>query len=573
MAEKCYWIFCFVPPASTSEARIFTFAEFLSALALLVVLYTISDFRYKFRLAITPGYLYQTTFAVIIFVGMGSLVGELWNAEGWWVLKSAGLNFYRWQTLLGVLFLGAFLTWAWYAFLRPPIFSKRNALTYVRAVYRVVVKGSDEELRIVANELSRSTDSIMRIYSEKPPQKTETRKPRAWDYVHDLLLLIANRKLCRHIVASSPVTAITLFDAAVKHKAYSAPLGMFARTISAEAIANVDSILHHEDDEYHDGLMGQIQPWRTAIFGNYQLMEVLGQRHSSPLDVSYKYYFDWKAVHWEAYASVVLTALNAYLTADRRHGISHCLGDAFRILEHGASCLRGLNGVGEGAWQDDRFRRFRAITEFYKSATKALDEAEKPPHPNPRPRDGYGVNDIYDDLADLGLHILMDASQVGSPQDLSWAVQHNTAWTALFERFRKNGRAGRAVEQKLRRKVIDEIRSIEAFPNYRNARLIGLLLNVLGTNEHAKKEKGYRDASRRLARVVLPLVKKNYLKLRHEYPDVADWMLVGGISFDEEEGRIVKTYAKLIDREPRRTYLQLDPFVPPPQPLPVASEG
>jgi hypothetical protein len=58
MDEKWYWVSCFVPHVSNAApADIFTFAEYLAAVALLVVLYTITDFRYRFRLSITPRYL------------------------------------------------------------------------------------------------------------------------------------------------------------------------------------------------------------------------------------------------------------------------------------------------------------------------------------------------------------------------------------------------------------------------------------------------------------------------------------------------------------------------------------
>ena len=56
-------------------------------------------------------------------------------------------------------------------------------------------------------------------------------------YANDMLLLIANRKFCRYLVASSPLTAIHFLDAVAETKAYRVPIGLFVQNVSTEAIA------------------------------------------------------------------------------------------------------------------------------------------------------------------------------------------------------------------------------------------------------------------------------------------------------------------------------------------------
>jgi hypothetical protein len=92
MNEICYWYICFVPVSISPATKIFGFSEFLAAIALLAVLYTITDVRYKFRIAITPGSLYVTTFGIIAAIGFQTLLTEIWIAEGWWVPKTIGLT-------------------------------------------------------------------------------------------------------------------------------------------------------------------------------------------------------------------------------------------------------------------------------------------------------------------------------------------------------------------------------------------------------------------------------------------------------------------------------------------------
>ena len=120
-----HWLFCtrhlfgicFVPPANESASSIFGFSEFISALALLAIVYTVSDVRYRFRVAVAPWPLFRLTYCLIAFIGAATLLTEVWVREKWlvpdiWVTKSI------WQGCLGTLFLILVLTWMWYAFIK-----------------------------------------------------------------------------------------------------------------------------------------------------------------------------------------------------------------------------------------------------------------------------------------------------------------------------------------------------------------------------------------------------------------------------------------------------------------------
>src|SRR6266542_5416442 len=158
--EVCYSLFCFVPPQATTAPKIFGFAEFLAAMALLVVLFTIIDTRFKFRLAVTPGAIYPVTFGLVVVIGLGTLFSELWLAEGWWVPRTA-LTRSMLQGIFALLFLVAFLEWMYYAFLRPPSFGRRNARRFAETLYAVIVKGDDSELPVIADELRRSAATLV----------------------------------------------------------------------------------------------------------------------------------------------------------------------------------------------------------------------------------------------------------------------------------------------------------------------------------------------------------------------------------------------------------------------------
>jgi hypothetical protein len=87
--------------------------------------------------------------------------------------------------------------------------------------------------------------------------------------------------------------------------------------------------------------------------------------------------------------------------------------------------------------------------------------------------------------------------------------------------------------------------------------VLGFCLNVIGMEEGKSKEDFRRDAYA-LAKVVHSWARKHYLSMRQENPDVADSVLIGSISFDEANSRLVKTYAKGLNREAPKTYLDLE---------------
>src|SRR5262245_50107445 len=97
--------------------------------------WTIADARYRFRVSTTPLPLQGITYAVVATVGGLALLTDLWRAEQWLVPRGHLLTPPLWQAILGGLFLITFLTWAWFAFIHPPVYGKRNARRFAHTLY------------------------------------------------------------------------------------------------------------------------------------------------------------------------------------------------------------------------------------------------------------------------------------------------------------------------------------------------------------------------------------------------------------------------------------------------------
>ena len=160
---QCVHLFfgiCFVPIQGT--ASLFGFKDFIAALALLIIVYTVSDIRYRFRVAVAPISLFKITYVLIAFIGFGTLATDIWISEKWLVPDSL-LTTAIWQGILGALQLGLVITWMRYGFINPPIFGRSNFKRYAQELYRIVLKGSEAELPVIAHELAASAKSLVTL--------------------------------------------------------------------------------------------------------------------------------------------------------------------------------------------------------------------------------------------------------------------------------------------------------------------------------------------------------------------------------------------------------------------------
>ncbi len=287
---------CLVHPSRGSTEHFFGFAEFITALTLIAVVFTISDTRYRFRIAVAPIPLIPISYWVSTAIGILVLLSDIWFAERW-LLPDFLSDQVIWQGVLGGLFLFLVLAWIYFAFLNPARFGRINAKRYTMVMYRIIVRGDDAELATIADELGRSVQRIADMsfsaFRGGPPPDTYPRHAR---YAHELLLLIGNRKFCRQVVARAPGTAIALFQRISEKQSYYLPVRQFTKNLSAEAIQNIDSILYHEDEGYDSGLLGYVKPFSAAVFGDYRLVEGLGGSFGSPLDIDYKAVNTWDAI-------------------------------------------------------------------------------------------------------------------------------------------------------------------------------------------------------------------------------------------------------------------------------------
>lgn len=550
--DQCFVGMCF-SPLDSATPKIFGFSEFLAGLALMILAWTIADVRYRLRIRSAPIPLQEMTFGVVVAVGVLTLVTDLWRAEEWLVPRGGLLSPAAWQAMLAGVFLLTFLTWTWFAFIRPPTYGKRNAERFAQTLYRFILKGSPSDLTVVADELAYSAKSLVRNATNRGRYERGTRGkngkerglevPKVEAYANDILLLIADKRICRAIVESSPATALAVFVEMGRTKKYGIQVGTFARNVVNEAIRDKDSFLYHEAEGYESGLMGYVKPLSQAMFANYELVNSVG----TMLDPDYSKRLAWDSENWEAYCRLVLTTFQDYVNSG---GWEHSavLFRAKDCIEHAADDLYKLDGTAN-TWDSDSVRRLRVAMDFARDAVKILDGKGVPEHLCLRIRKGssHHGETIYDHIASLIYELIYSAAAVRSPQLECWTIQHNLVWGQLFGFNHMNGAAGRTIKFKLRRLMYDEIADMKRFPNFKGARILGFCLNVMGLE---LKQVDHARDSRTLHKAVLAWTRRNYTGLHEHNPRIAENCLVDGIAFEADKLRIVKTHSPGLRRDP-----------------------
>jgi hypothetical protein len=273
-------------------------------------------------------------------------------------------------------------------------------------------------------------------------------------------------------VEAAPAAAWAVFGEIADAKKHGVQIGVFARNILNEALANKNSFLFHETDGYQSGLIGVHQPLSQAMFGNYEIVSAIPLM----LDIDWKARGRWDEEQWTAYCRVVLITLRSYLDQGHR-GQSSVLYSAMRIIEEATGDLHTLNGTAV-AWSGaEPLDRLGAVRQFIQDAIEMLEESEVPPHIKLPVNETRQRWTIYDDVAELIQKVIHHAAYVQQPTDLCWSVQYVSVWSPVFRNY-DSKRALRIIEHKVRRLLYNDIRNMTRSPNY--ARVLAFCLNVMG---------------------------------------------------------------------------------------------
>lgn len=569
-ASDCGKYFCYFS-LDEKEVRLFGFPEFLAGLALMVLAWTIADFRYRFRVRTSPLVsLPPTTFFAMAACGMLTLLTDLWRAESWSVLEGNLITPLQWQASLGAMFLVVFLMWAWFALIKPARFGRSNAWRYAKQLYLGILRSHPSELPELADELSRSAGEIVRSAFTVNEVRAINQRGARWAtkwwhfrtrwardhrrFAYEIMQMMAERKFCRTVVATSPLTALAFFSECAQAKKFDVPLSTFAKNITTEAIARKDSFAYHEVSGHYTGFFGQQKPLTHALYGNISLMEAMDQ----VLDVEYDERDRWLSREWEAYFRLFSVTFAAFSKERVNQSPPSFINRAIGLIERCVWDLRWKKDELDTWPESDAVARFRISFDTAMRCLNSLDQnAWTPPSARWVHQEKKTYHDVYSQLAEAIYELVLIASTVGKSWSAAWTVQHNIAWNGLFDDYH-DGPSLLAVQRRVLRLMFDQVVEMERLPTPKGAAILGMSLNVLGLEDHSGSSRSVRTYHR----FILGWVKRNYVSMAGNHPTIAAACLVEGLEYDAVNARLVKTHAGFMGREPTQTYFALDRCVP-----------
>src|SRR5207245_11695958 len=118
------------------------------------------------------------------------------------------------------------------------------------------------ELPETIHELGGSVCPLVRVATnkEKPqrragPKSSSANVPDVEVCANQILLPMADRKVCRTIVNPSPITGILLFEEVSRTERFGVPVDIFGRNLVSEALNNRDSFLFTEPEGHEAGVL------------------------------------------------------------------------------------------------------------------------------------------------------------------------------------------------------------------------------------------------------------------------------------------------------------------------------
>lgn len=523
----------------------------------MILAWTTTDVRYRFRVQVATVPLQRLTFVLIGLIGSLTLLTDLWRARGWQVPAAPAsfpLSFTpeTWQALLGATFFIIFMTWAFFAYIKPSVFGRANARRYAEAVHHFFFNAPASDQAIIAQELAFSARELVKYATEHDPATTSSaeRQPsNTQRYANTLLLLIGNPSFCRTLIANAPGTAfyfLQAIDTLGKHKLFF--FQAFSRNFVNEALRNKDSFLYHEESGYASGLMGYDKPFTTLMFANYRMVKGLDSL-LDPDDVQEKGRLD--SSQWKAYCRLVITAIEGCIKAQETQN-SAVLD---RAIGHIKNALFDLNTLGTNAdSRDDIFARLEVVFEFIGQVRSLLMYYNPASSPLKREQDDP-VSGLHDSIAELIEAVIRVAAKVREPLEHCRHL-HAELWEGLMG-FSHN-KSCWLLNAKVCKLIFGRIRDIRT-PASTGCHLLGFCLNVMSL-DYQYDGRHYQSDRRLLHRAVLAWTRKHYLKLYHRNPAINDSCLCEGISLDLQNTRLIMAYPANTRRsEARYEYLTLNP--------------
>jgi len=545
-----------VPVYSNQSSFSFGFPEFITLLAVLLVVLSASDYQTKYRFSLMRFNVKK--WALIVSASSGTILLVFDVAEAFaWQVPSLIANADVWRAAIAVMSLVFIVYLIYCAVIRVPKYTTALAGRFLTVHHRIVMRGDKEELRVLADNLGHFILDVIRLSNQTSVRNGQNKNTA--ELANTFLYLLENDRLSAVVANTRPDLICLVFknigpsDTALNY------LAGFCNGAAWALIEDETSALHQECSSNNTGLLGYFGDVGKAVFGQVDLVEELGRSAYSPLDLPYLTAKNLNEKQYQAYMHGAKIFVKALIESSQSRYRNVCQADSYvfnRLLDFGRETwLSHLEGT-ENPYEDVAFTCFRARVEFIRFIIEELG-AQEIQATQLRVSKRHYSRDIYDKLAHCIVELIPRTADVRNPTMTAWMVQYNTFWSEIFKPYdEKIEPVTRQLGFKVRRLIYEKIRKMSDLPDFEAARLIAFCLNVFGL-KLVSRQSAAHEPFYALQKMVLLWAEKHFADLYEERQVLAEACLTGGITYDQSKNCLVKTFSSILGAPPKTQELKL----------------
>lgn len=509
-----------------ADPKIFGFAEYIAALALMVLAWTTVDYRYRFHVETARFDIRRIAFSAVAAIGLLTLLTDVWRASAWPVWEYGPITPIIWQGLLGLAFLATFVAWALIAFVRPPVFDEKNADRFLSAVLREIKRGDKAHIALMADALVPSAPSLIRLLSRRQMRAEQ------------LLSLLSDPVVCSVTVTRSPSLVSTLYEALDRIPVNSRATYSLTTNVLRAAITESDSFLHREVRDWTRGDASAGQAVTGIVFGNIALLDQIPGIYSG-IDSS-----KWQFAEWTAFFRAAGTTLGRYIDKADAGSLTHsfAVNAIFSVLKEAPLQIR-QNLAGGVIGHQEAASTLRQLISLIKEVSDRISLTSVELN---RWRGLGEYHDPIQHVAGVAYHVLLAASYVKSPASEAWHFGYGIAWSGIFDPFKRKGPQWvfDEVQELVARMIWVTISELDRTPNFYGAQLLALCISIGVVSDIAPlKGEGHIKPDAALVRIVKAYVRRRFARLYSGNPTLVVAGFAEGVSYDADRGVIRREQA------------------------------
>lgn len=425
---------------------------------------------------------------------------------------------------------------------KRPVVTRRKSKAYLNACAVLIARGSDDDLRQLADEISTSVKLIFEECKTYDSFEAHRAKEKGEVYkVHEstkiaftILDLWSDKSFCKNIVCRSPDTAIKIFDQLISNRQFERAGYALSQQLIHQAFMNRESILMREED--YSGL-GFFKSFRNTVFGNWRFIE----SNYRPLQAWRYYEENVEAWQVKKYCECLEMSFNAYFQAKDYWQYPSA-------LYVGLDLLAGIAGyqVAHIRHVDEqdlyRSKEFQVLQQIGHGLEKVVKVIEKEqgniPEYKFEEKDYYHFNDtsIYGVVA-FGIYDYLEKLAMAQNHDEAIRLCVIGLWLRVFgvvssKMSKSQSEIGRRLVVHLRKKVVE---NLDAEQRWYPA-ITRLLITLNGICEPKGSDDNRIGA--RFHKEFIDKLKTNYSKLAQKDPEFAKHMLPDNVIYDCKSNEI-----------------------------------